>query len=230
MQERCERCQASGLLADDEVEAKRLSVDYRTLRRGGEIMMRIIKLFVLTVILMTLVIGVFDIGNSSAAVKKTEKLFSLCSITIASKIGILSRMKRPGHVAPLFLTTTIFYIRDMILSPPARIVKVGTWFRWQKSFFMHQLLASSLPDVPEPGLPVYGGSLSGTTGQGFMTKTTRTYEWPVCWYIKPITKAIYNYCPRIGERAQLQRETRKKTKPRMRIKNYRSLMNRSQMV
>jgi hypothetical protein len=157
-------------------------------------MMRLIKLLVLTVILMTLVIGVFDVGHSSAAVTKPKNCFLLLYNDCFKNWDFKPNEKTWSRSAVVFDYENFLYTRYDIV-PFSTHLKVGTWFRWQKSFFMKQVLASSLPDIPEPGLPVYGGSLSGTTGQGFMTKTTRTYEWPVCWYIKPITKAFYKDCP-----------------------------------
>ena len=43
-----------------------------------------------------------------------------------------------------------------------------------------------------PGKP---GVLTRAKGYGFMTKTTGTYEWPVCWYMEPISKDLKSYCP-----------------------------------
>jgi hypothetical protein len=163
-------------------------------------MERMARIFALTVILITLVIGIFDIGHSSAAVTKPKDCFLLLYHDCFKDWDFKPNEKTWSRSAVVFEYKSFTYTRKDI-EPSSEDWKMGIWFRWEKSFFMHQLWASVLGPIPEPGLPVYGGSLSGTTGQGFMTKTTRTYEWPVCWSIKPITKAFYNYCPNVGANA-----------------------------
>jgi hypothetical protein len=166
-------------------------------------MMRLIKFFAMTVILITLVVGVLRMNHSYAATAKPKNCFLLLYNDCFKNWDFKPNEKTWSRSAVFFDYDKFSYTRYDIV-PFSTNLKLGTWFRWEKSFFMHQLCNSFYPPDhcdAEPGLPVYGGSLSGTTGQGFMTKTTRTYEWPVCWSIKPITKGNEPYCPNYGMKA-----------------------------
>ncbi len=165
-------------------------------------MERMSKMFVMTVVLITLAIGVFDVNYSFAAAKP-KNCFLLLYNECFKNWDFKPNEKTWSRSAVFFDYDKLSYARYDI-EPYSTVAKIGAWFRWQKSFFMQQLCASFVPPdacIAEPGLPVYGGSLSGTAGQGFMTKTTGTFEWPICWSIKPITKGNEKYCPNYGASA-----------------------------
>jgi hypothetical protein len=160
-------------------------------------MERVAKIFALAVILITLVIGVFDIGHSSAAAKKPKNCFLLLYNDCFKDWDFKPNEKTWSRSAVYMDSEKFSYFRYDIGTGDAWL-KMGFWFRWQKSFYMHELCKTFVPPnacSDDPGLPVYGGSLSGTAGQGFMTITTGTYAWPICWSIKPITKGNEKYCP-----------------------------------
>ncbi len=168
-------------------------------------MKRMVKVFVLTAVLLTLVISFFDVHHGlAAAVKKPKNCFLLLYKDCFTYPFDFKPNEKTWSRSAVYMVPEInSYVRfDIGTGDPW--LKYGLWFRWQKSFYMHELCKTFVaPDAcnPDPGLPVYGGSLSGTAGQGFMTKTTGTYEWPLCWSIKPITKGNEKYCPNYGASA-----------------------------
>jgi len=165
-------------------------------------MERMVKVFVFTVVLMTLVIGFLDVHHGlAAAVKKPKNCFLLLYKDCFTYPFDFKPNEQTWSRSAVYIDLEKYsYFRyDIGTGDPW--LKMGFWFRWQKSFYMHELCKTFVPPnacTEDPGLPVYGGSFSGTTGQGFMTKTTGTFEWPVCWYMKSITKGNYEYCPNAG--------------------------------
>jgi len=163
-------------------------------------MERMVRMALLMVVVVTLAVGLLDRSQSSAAAAKPKNCFLLLYNECFKNFDFKPDEKKWSKRAIVMSSDTFEYLGyDIVLGSDTTLgdIKYGNWFRWQKSFFMHQLCSSYAPPgicKSEPGLPVYGGSLSGTTGQGFMTKTTGTFEWPICWSIKPITKGNEKYC------------------------------------
>ena len=172
-------------------------------------MKRMCQMLVLTVVFMALAIGAFNIDNSSAAVKKPKYCWLLLYHDCFKDFNFKPDIKTWSQSIISMNIASLTYQRWDI-RPESPDKKGGIWFRWQKSFFMHQLCAqvSNIGScvVWDPGFPVYGGSLTGAEtnakGQGFMTKTKGkdTYAWPSCWYLQPATREFWTYCPNTSDR------------------------------
>ena len=167
------------------------------------------KMFVLMVVSAGLILGTSGMGYGAA---KELPCFLLLYHDCFKDFNFKPDKKTWSRSAVVFNNETFGYFRrDIELSSAS--TKVGAWFRWTRSLFMHQICESFVPPdlcSTEKGLPVYAGSLVGgedpnnpgkpgvltrAKGYGFMTKTTGTYEWPVCWYMEPISKDLKGYCP-----------------------------------
>jgi hypothetical protein len=157
--------------------------------------------FVPAVIFLIVIAGALALGCDSEAQTRGKQRCFLLLYNDCFNNNDFKPNAATWNQSLIVLDYDAFNYRRIDLKPVGNNISGGVWFQFNKSIFLHQLCSSVVGPIcgsGDPGLPVYGGSMSGVTkGQGLMTKTTGPAgEDPVCWSLnKSVPKNIQSQCP-----------------------------------